>query len=127
MPAFFQGRAEIGRERRLAERVRIHHHVYRFRGDDDFRLAGNPEFGRQRERSIAQARGADRQVQHLIVTRRSFPLDNQLDQLVVETAAGQSLAEPERAHELSGRKIDVVGVARVEHHLLRVALAVAHA
>src|SRR5207249_10929111 len=57
--------------------------------------------------------------------RRRLPLDCLLHELEIERAVDEVRQHAGRAHELGDRDVHVLGVARVEDDLLRVALDVA--
>jgi len=61
------------------------------------------------------------------VAGSGFPFNGLLHQLEIQRAAHEGLTEPQRAQELQGGDVDVLGVAGVEHDFLGVALAVADA
>src|SRR5256885_14440097 len=81
-----QRRPHRVRQRELGQRAWVDEHVDRFRGGDRRRLAGNPERRADGERRRSEPDGGDRQLQHLIETRRRLPFDRLLDELKVEVS-----------------------------------------
>src|SRR5260221_443751 len=79
------------------------------------------------ERRRAERDGGYRERHPWIVTGRRLPLDGLRDQLKVERALEDLGHEADGPHELVDRPVHVLAVARVEQHLLCVALDVADA
>src|SRR5262245_45016103 len=113
--------------RLLGHRAGVHEHIDGFGGDDDAIVAGNSELGADRKGSRAEARGRDRQLQHLVVARRRLPLDRLLHELEVERPVDEIRQHAGRAQKLGDADVHVVRVAGVEDDFLRVAFDVADA
>src|SRR5262249_42484624 len=69
----------------------------------------------------------NRKLENLVEARGRLPLERQLHQLVVESAADQRVAKAERSKKLRAADVNVIGPAGIEHDSLRIALSVAHA
>src|SRR5262249_41261036 len=119
--------AQRGWNRQLRQRARVDQHIDRFNGDDHAVVAGNSELGADRKGSGAQPGRRNRQLQDLVVAGGRVPLDGLLHQLEVEWALDELRQHAGGTQELGDRDVDVLGVARVENDLLRVALDVANA
>ena len=76
---------------------------------------------------LAEMSGCHAQRQHLIEPCRRLPLRRLLDELEIEVAVDQRVAESDGADEFVDGDIHVVAVAGIEDDFLRVAFAIADA
>src|SRR4029077_17680879 len=89
-------------------------------------VAGDPELGADGERGGAEPSRRNPQLEDLVEARRRLPLDRLLHELKVQRPGDELPQHAAGAEELVDADVDVLAVAGVEDHLLRVAFDVAN-
>jgi len=114
-------RPKLRRQRHLCEARGVDQHVNCLAFGDDGVVSGNAELGRKRKRRCSQMLCPDVNLDDLVKSSRALPLDDLLDQLLVEGPFHERFAKTQRPQELEDGDVDVKAVTTVKSDLLWIA------